>query len=94
MNDNCRHRRRNRQFVLFGQVRPAGRLRVDHLASGLPRPGTARLVEVMYEHWWLAHKREDGADSFAKYPIYSVNDAGKFFLSHGPGRYKAATRGA
>ena len=52
------------------------------------------LAEVMYEHWWFDHKREDGPDSFAKCPIYSVNDAGKFFLFHGPGRYKTATRGA
>ena len=50
------------------------------------------LAEVMYEHWWLDHKREDGPDNFAKCPICSVNDAGKFFLFHGPSRYKDATR--
>lgn len=51
------------------------------------------LAEVMYEPWWFDRKRGDGPDSFARCPIYAVNDAGKLFAFYGPDLYKTAVRG-
>ena len=51
------------------------------------------LAEVMYEPWWFDRKRGDGPDSFARCPVYAVNDAGRLFAFYGPDLYKYAQRG-
>jgi hypothetical protein len=51
------------------------------------------LAEVMYQPWWFDRRRGDGPESFAKCPIYAVNDAGKLFAFYGPDLYKSAPRG-
>jgi len=51
------------------------------------------LIDVMYEPWWFDRKRGEGPDSFARCPIFAVNDKQKLFSFYGPDLFKTATRG-
>ena len=50
------------------------------------------LVGVMYEPWWFDRKRGEGPDSFARCPIFAVNDSRRLFSFYGPDLFKTATR--